>query len=68
MVLFVDLEDDDDEYSNLSHDHTIRTARLQKLRLEEPAAELQSTSSHRDGIQDERLSCNGFSAVLSCYP
>jgi hypothetical protein len=68
MVLFVDLEDGDEEYSNLDHDHAIQTARLQKLRLDEPAAEIESTSIHGDGNQDEHLIYNGFSAVLSCYP
>ena len=68
MVLFVDLEDDDEEYSNLNHDHAIHAARLQKLRLEESAAEVQRAIIRGDGDQDEPLSYNGFSAVLSCYP
>jgi hypothetical protein len=67
MVLFVDLDDDDEEYSNLNHDRAIHTARLQKLRLEEPAAKVQVTNTAH-GDQDERLSYNGFPAVLSCYP
>jgi hypothetical protein len=69
MVLFVDLEDDDEEHSNLNHDHAIHTARLQKLRLDEPAAAaVDRTSIHGDGRQDERLIYSSFSAVLSCYP
>lgn len=69
MVLFVDLEDDDEAYSNLNHDHAIHTARLQKLRLDEPAAAtLDGPSIHGDGRQDERLIYSSFSAVLSCYP
>jgi hypothetical protein len=67
MVLFVDLEDDDEEYSNLSHDHAIHTARLQKLRLDEPAA-IDATRIQGDGSQDEHLIYSSFSAVLSCYP
>lgn len=69
MVLFVDLEGDEDEvHSRLNHDHAIQAAQLQKLRLEEPAAEIQRTNTYGDGNQDERLSYNGFSAALSCYP
>lgn len=69
MVLFVDLDgENDEEYFALNHDHATNVARLQKLRLEE-----HGTSSHAaytDGgqDQDEHISYNGFSAVLSCYP
>jgi hypothetical protein len=68
MVLFVDLEDDDEEYSNLNHDHAIHAAQLHKLRPEEATAEMQTATIRGDGDQDEPLSYNGFSAALSCYP
>ena len=68
MVLFVDLEDDDEEYSTLDRDHAIHAAQLQKLRLEESGTESQKKTTHGEGDQDEQLSYNGFSAVLSCYP
>jgi hypothetical protein len=69
MVLFVDLDDDDDdEYSTVNHDRAIHTAGLQKLRLEDPASETQRTHKYGDGEQDKHLRYNAFSAALSCYP
>ena len=68
MVLFVDLEDDDEEYSNLTRDNAIHTAQLQKLKLEESGSDSLAASTHGDRHQDEHVSYNGFSAALSCYP
>jgi hypothetical protein len=69
MVLFVDLEGDDDvECPSLNHDHAINVARLQKLRLEEPGTSSRAAYTDGDQDQDEHISYNGFSAVLSCYP
>jgi hypothetical protein len=68
MVLFVDLEGDDEEYPSLNHDHATNVARLQKLKLEDPGTSSRAAYTSGGQDQDEHISYNGFSAVLSCYP
>jgi hypothetical protein len=81
MVVFVDLEGDDEELQDIQHSlphHALTSQHLQKLRLRDG----QQESSHDDCCDSkepknstlpataERLNpnVNGFSAALSCYP
>ena len=80
MVVFVDLEGDDEEpqdiQRSLSH-HALTSQHLQKLRFRDGQQEY-SHDECRDPNQQkntlpttvERLNpnINGFSAALSCYP
>ena len=70
MVVFVDLDGDEDEPQNL-HDerHLLSTTQLQKLRLDSRLS--RPASLPADSEEDQRspdVNKNGFSAALGCYP
>jgi hypothetical protein len=69
MVVFVDLDDgDDDELQDLRGDrkHVLDTAQLRQLKLH---AKFRSPgmTSHDEGCSSN-INRNGFSEALSCYP
>jgi hypothetical protein len=82
MVVFVDLEGDEEELQDIqqrSQSHHALTSQhlLQKLRLREGQQEYSHDECHDSNQQEntlpataERLNPNidGFSAALSCYP
>jgi hypothetical protein len=69
MVVFVDLDDgDDDELQDLRGDkkHVLDTTQLQQLKLH-ARLRLPGMTSHDEGCS-LNINRNGFSAALSCYP
>lgn len=80
MVVFVDLEGDDEELQDIQHSlshHALTSQHLQKLRLRDGQPE----HPHEDNCNSDELNntlpaiaerlnpnINGFSAALSCYP
>jgi hypothetical protein len=80
MVVFVDLEGEDDELQDIQHSlsHQALTSRhLQKLKVEDEQSQQKSADDHYSNEQGAALpaveerpnpNINGFSATLSCYP
>jgi hypothetical protein len=69
MVVFVDLDDgDDDELQDLCSDkkHVLDTTQLQQLRLHARFRSPGMTSHDEGGSLN--INRNGFSAALGCYP
>ena len=80
MVVFVDLEGDEDELQDIQHSHTrlaLSSRHLQKLRIRDGQSEHPSSDDNASDGQSTPLfsvaerpnpNINGFSAALSCYP
>ena len=79
MVVFVDLEGDEDELQDIqeSLSHALTSQHLQKLRTLDVQSEYPSAVDCAPSDPDRRssytaegpsLNINGFSAALSCYP
>jgi hypothetical protein len=79
MVVFVDLEGDDEELQDIQHSlsHHALTSHLRKLRIRDGQSQNLPTDDCGTDDQKSNLSpaaersnpnINGFSAALSCYP
>ena len=68
MVVYVDLDDgeDDELHSMHEHNHVLNSNQLQQLRLD--GMHLTHAITPRDGSNPLNVNRNSFSAALSCYP
>lgn len=80
MVVFVDLEGDDEESQDIQHtltQHALISQHLHKLRIGDGQSECLHADNRNTNEPDEEPfasterwnpNINGFSAALSCYP
>ncbi len=79
MVVFVDLDGDDEELQDIQHSlthHALTSQHLQKLRIRDVQSEYHDGDCSSDDRNNDEVkiaerwnpNINSFSAALSCYP